>query len=188
MAPLPMKLFYPFIKSSILPNYLLVLIITTILFCVKGKRENIIENLYKKRFPNEFINVNAHFCLPSNIFVFFWGFKFLSIINLLLFLFFPHLQTGRLSKMSSFSDSATHSLLFENSPLDFLIPSEYPIFNTSTFQHQIADHSVNHSYYACPSAGPNNLGRYISMILFTVVCIIGLFGNSLVIYVVLRYN
>lgn len=35
-------------------------------------------------------------------------------------------------------------------------------------------------------AGPNNLGRYISMILFTVVCIIGLFGNTLVIYVVLR--
>lgn len=40
---------------------------------------------------------------------------------------------------------------------------------------------LNHSFMNCPSAGPNNLGRYISMILYTVVCVIGLFGNSLVI-------
>lgn len=41
----------------------------------------------------------------------------------------------------------------------------------------------NHSLYGsnCPSAGPNLLARYISMILYVAVCVIGLFGNSLVI-------
>lgn len=41
----------------------------------------------------------------------------------------------------------------------------------------------NHSLYGsnCPSAGPNLLARYISMILYMAVCVIGLFGNSLVI-------
>jgi hypothetical protein len=69
--------------------------------------------------------------------------------------------------------------------MDHFTPSEYPILNSSFFGH---DADSNQSFFPmhCPSAGPNNLGRYISMILFTIVCIIGLFGNSLVIYVVLR--
>lgn len=36
-----------------------------------------------------------------------------------------------------------------------------------------------HPPHGCPSL--NNVGRYISMVLYIVVCVIGLFGNSLVI-------
>lgn len=69
------------------------------------------------------------------------------------------------------------------------LTSEYPLINSTMLRQNLdPNYHMNHSFYAlCPSAGPNNLGRYISMILFTLVCIIGLFGNSLVIYVVLRY-
>ena len=62
--------------------------------------------------------------------------------------------------------------------------SEFPYRNAS-WNRQNIDFNLylNQSFFPmnCPSAGPNNLGRYISMILYTVVCVIGLFGNSLVI-------
>ena len=45
----------------------------------------------------------------------------------------------------------------------------------------------NDSYYQCPSM-QNPVGNLISMIMYTVVCVIGLFGNTLVIYVVLRFS
>lgn len=79
-------------------------------------------------------------------------------------------------KMSSFIESTADSYLYE-SPYSF--SSEYPPSqNVNSFGGNTTD-------FRC-DAGPNNLGKYISMILFTLVCIIGLFGNTLVIYVVLR--
>ena len=42
-------------------------------------------------------------------------------------------------------------------------------------------------YIDCPSLG-SNIGNHISMVLYLAVCIIGLFGNTLVIYVVLRFS
>lgn len=75
--------------------------------------------------------------------------------------------------MNSFMESTPPSFLYEAS-LDFLK------------SHQNVTQETNMTNFAQCGAGPNNLGRYISMILFTVVCIIGLFGNTLVIYVVLR--
>lgn len=63
--------------------------------------------------------------------------------------------------------------------------TDFPFMNMSSLNPHHVDNNMflhNSSYLNCPSAGPpNNLGRYISMILYTVVCIIGLFGNSLVI-------
>lgn len=75
-------------------------------------------------------------------------------------------------------ESTQNSFMMEES-VDYFT-SEYPQQNIS----QLLNSSFTH-HPQC-GAGPNNLGRYISMILFTVVCIIGLFGNTLVIYVVLR--
>lgn len=57
--------------------------------------------------------------------------------------------------------------------------TEFPLFNMTHFLMRKLENDSH--FMHCPSAGPNNLGRYISMILYTVVCIIGLFGNSLVI-------
>lgn len=73
-------------------------------------------------------------------------------------------------------ESTPSSFLYEGS-FDFL-KSDSPHQNITQFPHET-------NFTQC-GAGPNNLGRYISMVLFTVVCIIGLFGNTLVIYVVLR--
>lgn len=58
-------------------------------------------------------------------------------------------------------------------------------------QHPFQTHNFtqffNDSYYQCPSM-QNPVGNLISMIMYTVVCVIGLFGNTLVIYVVLRFS
>lgn len=76
----------------------------------------------------------------------------------------------------------------DSTPSSFLtdgfLTSDYPQHNITPFLDN--PHDGNFTHYPQCGAGPNNLGRYISMILFTVVCIIGLFGNTLVIYVVLR--
>lgn len=82
--------------------------------------------------------------------------------------------------MNSFMQSTPSSFLYEGS-FDFLKSDDNQPPNVTQFPHE-----ANSTNYAQCGAGPNNLGRYISMILFTVVCIIGLFGNTLVIYVVLR--
>lgn len=82
--------------------------------------------------------------------------------------------------MSLFIESTPDPYLFEAA---YEFSSEYPPnwthFNENSIGGNLSD------FRPC-GGGPNNLGRYISMILFTVVCIIGLFGNTLVIYVVLR--
>lgn len=78
--------------------------------------------------------------------------------------------------MNSFMESTPTSFLYEAS-LDFLKSHQ----NVTQYPQE-----TNLTNFTQCGAGPNNLGRYISMILFTVVCIIGLFGNTLVIYVVLR--
>ena len=82
--------------------------------------------------------------------------------------------------MNSFMESTESSFLYEGS-FDFLKSEDNQQLNMTQFPHD-----ANLTNYAQCGAGPNNLGRYVSMILFTVVCIIGLFGNTLVIYVVLR--
>ena len=86
--------------------------------------------------------------------------------------------------MNSFDDTATNGFINENLPsYDFMIPSDLPTLNSSVFYQNF---NLSDREFTCPSIVPNSFGRYVSMILFTVVCIIGLFGNSLVIYVVLR--
>lgn len=66
--------------------------------------------------------------------------------------------------------------------------------NSSTMSHQLNNDSnlTNHNngtifMFTCPS-NQMPAGNLISMILYAVVCIIGLFGNTLVIYVVLRFQ
>lgn len=60
--------------------------------------------------------------------------------------------------------------------------------NASYF-HELLMNGNNLSYYyiSCPSI-QMPVGSLISMILYAVVCIIGLFGNTLVIYAVLRFS
>lgn len=81
--------------------------------------------------------------------------------------------------MSSFIESTPDAYLFEAA---YGFSSEYP--NWTHFNENSLGGNFS-EFHRC-GEGPNNLGRYISMILFTLVCIIGLFGNTLVIYVVLR--
>lgn len=86
--------------------------------------------------------------------------------------------------MNSLDDTVTNGFINENSAsYDFMIPSDLPTINSSLFYQNL---NLSEREFTCPSIVPNSFGRYVSMILFTVVCIIGLFGNSLVIYVVLR--
>ena len=75
------------------------------------------------------------------------------------------------------SDAFTEMSFHKDSSEDW--STELPLENSSHFLYR---QMMNNShFFNCPSAGPNSLGRYISMILYTSVCIIGLFGNSLVI-------
>lgn len=83
------------------------------------------------------------------------------------------------TEMGSLADITTDTMLLSN-----WSPSDFPFLNNSLFRHNFdMNFYLNNASYImnCPSAGPNNLGRYISMILYLVVCVIGLFGNSLVI-------
>lgn len=61
-------------------------------------------------------------------------------------------------------------------------------FNAS-FYHKMFINASNESafHYPCPSI-QMPVGSLISMILYAIVCIVGLFGNTLVIYVVLRFS
>lgn len=58
-----------------------------------------------------------------------------------------------------------------------------------TFLHSSSNDTFNVTRYnvACPSM-QNPVGNFITMVLYAVVCIVGLFGNTLVIYVVLRFS
>jgi hypothetical protein len=63
----------------------------------------------------------------------------------------------------------------------YFLQSFYPNYNvTSTINDSL-------QYLTCPSVH-NPTGNVIAMILYIVVCCIGLFGNTLVIYVVLRFS
>lgn len=61
------------------------------------------------------------------------------------------------------------------------------IYNFSYYHHKLFNETLYHSYHTCPSL-QMPVGNLISMILYAVICIIGLFGNTLVIYVVLRFS
>lgn len=61
--------------------------------------------------------------------------------------------------------------------------SSSPKYNNSELYSNLTDNSQPRCI-----PGSNALGNLISMILYSVVCIIGLFGNTLVIYVVLRFS
>lgn len=77
-----------------------------------------------------------------------------------------------------------------------LLPDQYdPItsipFNSTDGFNEFSNltnlnHTI-HEYISCPSI-QMPVGNMISMILYTIVCIIGLFGNTLVIYVVIRFS
>lgn len=89
--------------------------------------------------------------------------------------------------MSLFNDEAKNVFVYDNSAsIEYLTSSDYPLLNSSSTIYSNSTDLMDDMEYRCPSIVPNSFGRYVSMILFTVVCIIGLFGNSLVIYVVLR--
>lgn len=82
--------------------------------------------------------------------------------------------------MDSINDFTTDVSLHQDAASEWT--SEFPYQNTTMNHHNNEfNFYPNHSFYCSSANGPNNLGRYISMILYTVVCVIGLFGNSLVI-------
>lgn len=96
------------------------------------------------------------------------------------------------SSMNNFTSNS--SKLFQpqsnnstRSAMDFfhqyLLQSIYPFYNATT------PTSFNDSmhYVTCPSI-QNPMGNSIAIILYLVVCVVGIFGNSLVIYVVLRFS
>lgn len=66
---------------------------------------------------------------------------------------------------------------------------EYGYTNTKSSLNDLEQNTTdsNGSNYQCPSI-QMPIGNTISMILYILVCIIGLFGNTLVIYVVLRFS
>lgn len=75
----------------------------------------------------------------------------------------------------------------------FSIPTYYygNEFNGSSYYHRIFLNGNNESHLHFPSNCPSiqmPVGSVISMILYAIVCIVGLFGNTLVIYVVLRFS
>lgn len=58
----------------------------------------------------------------------------------------------------------------------------------ASYYHELLLNGNNYTYYiSCPSI-QMPVGNLISMILYALVCIIGLFGNTLVIYAVLRFS
>lgn len=60
----------------------------------------------------------------------------------------------------------------------YILQTLYPLHNTS---------ASNDSMQYCPSI-QNPMGNVIAIVLYLVVCVVGIFGNSLVIYVVLRFS
>lgn len=62
----------------------------------------------------------------------------------------------------------------------YILQSLYPFHNFTTQNESM-------QYVTCPSI-QNPMGNFFALILYLVVCLVGLFGNSLVIYVVLRFS
>lgn len=54
-------------------------------------------------------------------------------------------------------------------------------FNSTHLHELLLFNNISHYYYVCPSI-QMPVGNLISMILYALVCIVGLFGNTLVIY------
>lgn len=70
----------------------------------------------------------------------------------------------------------------------FLFNNNFNITAASNrFYNQNFTYNDTYLYLTCPSIHMP-MGNLISMILYTIVCIVGIFGNSLVIYVVLRFS
>lgn len=63
---------------------------------------------------------------------------------------------------------------------NYILQSLYPFHNFTMLNDSL-------QYVSCPSI-QNPMGNVIAIILYLVVCIVGTFGNSLVIYVVLRFS
>lgn len=84
-------------------------------------------------------------------------------------------------------NSSSNSSTAYQYPLFYFGPYE---FNGTTYYHRNIANVNNESEYhysSCPSI-QMPVGSLISMILYAIVCIVGLFGNTLVIYVVLRFS
>lgn len=87
--------------------------------------------------------------------------------------------------------SATNSLFGNDS--DFRLPYFYDIggvgneFNMSIYHKMFMNISNESMNVPCPSV-QMPVGNMISMMLYAIVCVVGLFGNTLVIYVVLRFS
>lgn len=62
----------------------------------------------------------------------------------------------------------------------YILQTFYPTHNATALNETL-------QYVTCPSI-QNPMGNVIAIILYLVVCIVGIFGNSLVIYVVLRFS
>ena len=116
------------------------------------------------------------------------GWNYFLSSSFIFFLFFSIQQIVRersldQPKMASLVDISSDPMLDNDMTTEWTTETQFPFSNT-TLNWPNVDLSYRHNisfYPQCPSAGPNNVGRYISMILYTIVCIIGLFGNSLVI-------
>lgn len=77
----------------------------------------------------------------------------------------------------------------EHINLTALILAHRNCWNVTPYQCPLLFFIFNESYLLppCPSI-QMPLGNYISMFLYTIVCIVGLVGNTLVIYVVIRFT
>lgn len=106
---------------------------------------------------------------------------------------FLSLLTNAMKKLNGSIDFTANSnnRLFHSSPssgvndtrstINYFLQSFYPFYNFSTFNES------TQSFVTCPSI-QNPTGNVIAMLLYIIVCCLGLFGNTLVIYVVLRFS
>ncbi|XP_055853757.1 somatostatin receptor type 5-like [Episyrphus balteatus] len=87
------------------------------------------------------------------------------------------------------------SLHLDEYPSSIFIPNSLDslqyLWNNSSTGQLSNDTSSNSSFFdedgMCPTS-QNAIGNFITMVLYAAVCIVGLFGNTLVIYVVLRFS
>lgn len=84
--------------------------------------------------------------------------------------------------------TALTKLIGSNPAVFHNLTSLYPFYplNLSLY-HKFLINSNEPLYTACPPV-QNPIGSLVAMILYAIVCIVGLFGNTLVIYVVLRFS
>lgn len=100
---------------------------------------------------------------------------------------------GNASIMGDLPRFIAHHKLFRGNALHanttYLIPPAFfdTEFNATSYYHELLLNANNDSYADCPSV-QMPVGSFISMFLYAIVCIVGLFGNTLVIYVVLRFS